>query len=62
VIDPDVVNPNYNRSGLNGLTTGSTSGLQTVSGKCRGMGVSCCHSMCICSPAGWFVSCILGWH
>jgi hypothetical protein len=30
VIDPDAVNPNYNRSGLNGLTTGATSGLRTV--------------------------------
>jgi hypothetical protein len=35
VIDPDAVNPNYNRSGLNGLTTGSTSGLQTVRVRCR---------------------------
>lgn len=31
VTDPDAVNPNYNRSGLNGLTTGATSGLHTVS-------------------------------
>jgi hypothetical protein len=34
--DPDAVNPAYNRSGLNGLTRGATSGLDTVSreGKC----------------------------
>lgn len=30
-IDPDAVNPAYNRSGLHGLTTGATSGLNTVS-------------------------------
>lgn len=30
-VDPDAVNPAYNRSGLNGLTTGATSGLNTVS-------------------------------
>lgn len=48
VIDPDAVNPNYNRSGLNGLTTGSTSGLQTVRVKCRGMGACGIHIVCIC--------------
>jgi hypothetical protein len=31
VLDPDAMNPHYNRSGLNGLTTGATSGLRTVS-------------------------------
>lgn len=30
-IDPDAVNPAFNRSGLNGLTKGATSGLNTVS-------------------------------
>jgi hypothetical protein len=30
VLDPDSANPAYNRSGLNGLTSGGTSGLDTV--------------------------------
>lgn len=32
VFDADAWNPAYNKSGLNGLTIGSTSGLSTVSG------------------------------
>lgn len=31
VLDPDSANPAYNRSGLNGLTSGGTSGLDSVS-------------------------------
>lgn len=30
-VDPDAANPRYNKSGLNGLTVGSTTGLTTVS-------------------------------
>lgn len=45
--DPDAVNPQYNRSGLNGLTAGATSGLDTVSG-CRAVLCQLCTiNMCI---------------
>lgn len=61
VIDPDAGNPNYNRSGLNGLTTGTTSGLQTVGAprsshnavctaclQCGAFHVYCMYCMRIC--------------
>jgi len=49
--DPDAVNPKYNRPGLNGLTTGATNGLDTVSGCCPVLCELCIKqctlSMCI---------------
>lgn len=43
VVDPDAANPNYNKSGLNGLTVGATNGLATVSAlACELPWFSCC--------------------